>query len=760
MTITEPGTKGLELADPALLEKIDKLFACNVGEYVSLPQLVVVGDQSSGKSSVLEGLTKLSFPRDSGLCTRFATQIVFRRDTNLVEREISASIIPASGATPEEDQKLRGWKASALQSLNSEDFGRTMKEVHEVMNLSSFHGDQKPTFSNSVLQLEIRGPNESHLSVIDVPGIFKNTTLDRTTKSDIVLVRNMVLRYMQNQRSIMLAVVPANVDIATQEIIEMAREVDPEGGRTLRILTKPDLVDKGTEHNVIRLIHDGNLNGQLGWILVRNLSQKQLEDGNADRDTEERTFYRNAPWDRVPPENYGISALMARLQELLTSNVRREFPSVRSEVIKRLKESKDLLQSLGAQRDTAEQQRRILLDVVSAFQEITQHALGTNYGVSDAFDEDKDLRLATLVSVRNDVFSYDIAHFGHTYTFRPKPEETDGSVDGREESRNNPCDTENTENIMKSRKSWEPTRDTSVDNPTDTENPQIINPHNITKSRKSWKPTRNTSVEDLDDILHVSEPVEPSIKFGILSWIDGVYSNSRGFEIGTFNHTLLSTLMKKQSIKWSVLAWGYISDIISVVHAFIRKALEVVSKDTQMSSKITCLLMDDLVEKYKHAMTTVEFLLRIEREGTPITLNHYFNDNLEKCRQKRLYSTAAKKSFDDCKHGEVVRLRDLAQQHHMSNLDHTVRDIHDILDAYYKVARKRFVDNVCMQAADYYLVTGPEAPMKLFSPSWVNDLSDDRLEEIVGEGRASKRRRLQLQKEVEDLEIGKAVLLK
>lgn len=96
----------------------------------------------------------------------------------------------------------------------------------------------------------------------------------------------------------------------------------------------------------------------------------------------------------------------------------------------------------------------------------------------------------------------------------------------------------------------------------------------------------------------------------------------------------------------------------------------------------------------------------------------------------------------------------------MSNLDHTVRDIHDILDAYYKVARKRFVDNVCMQAADYYLVTGPEAPMKLFSPSWVNDLSDDRLEEIVGEGRASKRRRLQLQKEVEDLEVGKAVLLK
>ena len=67
------------LADPILLNKIDKLFECGVGDYIDLPQLVVVGDQSSGKSSVLEGLTNLPFPRDSGLCTRFATQITFRR---------------------------------------------------------------------------------------------------------------------------------------------------------------------------------------------------------------------------------------------------------------------------------------------------------------------------------------------------------------------------------------------------------------------------------------------------------------------------------------------------------------------------------------------------------------------------------------------------------------------------------------------------------------------------------------------------------
>jgi hypothetical protein len=116
------------LADPALLEKIDKLFACNVGEYISLPQLVVVGDQSSGKSSVLEGLTKLSFPRDSGLCTRFATKITFRREAKLKSREITASIIPASGDT-EEDLELKAWQASGLETLSQEGFAQMMKEV-------------------------------------------------------------------------------------------------------------------------------------------------------------------------------------------------------------------------------------------------------------------------------------------------------------------------------------------------------------------------------------------------------------------------------------------------------------------------------------------------------------------------------------------------------------------------------------------------------------------------------------------------------
>jgi hypothetical protein len=92
-------------------------------------------------------------------------------------------------------------------------------------------------------------------------------------------------------------------------------------------------------------------------------------------------------------------------------------------------------------------------------------------------------------------------------------------------------------------------------------------------------------------------------------------------------------------------------------------------------------------------------------------------------------------------------------------MQQTVQDIHDILQSYYKVARKRFIDNMCMQAADYYLVTGPAAPMTLFSPSWVYNLSREQLDQITGEEASVRRKRRQLQKQVNDLETGRKILL-
>lgn len=117
------------------------------------------------------------------------------------------------------------------------------------------------------------------------------------------------------------------------------------------------------------------------------------------------------------------------------------------------------------------------------------------------------------------------------------------------------------------------------------------------------------------------------------------------------------------------------------------------------------------------------------------------------------------KVIGGCQHGEVVRFDDIVQHHPMSNVKHTVYDIHDILKSYYKVARKRFVDNVCKQAADFYLITGPNTPLRLLSPEYILSLTEHQLDEIAGEDPYLKQKRQQLNREIDELERGRKILL-
>ena len=131
-------------------------------------------------------------------------------------------------------------------------------------------------------------------------------------------------------------------------------------------------------------------------------------------------------------------------------------------------------------------------------------------------------------------------------------------------------------------------------------------------------------------------------------------------------------------------------------------------------------------------------------------------------RQNRLRSALESKAHtqtDGTSFSKVVRLEDIVNTHPMSNTDHIVVEIHDILKSYYKVARKRFVDNLCMQVADFHLITGPDTPLGLFSPQFVGQLSEEQLAEIAGEDAGLKRRRASLKKAIKNLEEGKKILI-
>lgn len=182
------------------------------------------------------------------------------------------------------------------------------------------------SFSRDVLVIEVKGPNEEHLSIVDVPGIFRNVTEGSTTKADINLVRDIVTEAMENPRSMMLAVVAANIDIANQEILSLAKEYDRSGERTLGILTKPDLVEKGAEGSIAELLNGRGNKLTLGWHAVKNPDKSE---SNADRDRIEEKFFKEvAPWSTISKEKIGVRALQSRIQQLLSTHVRREFPKV------------------------------------------------------------------------------------------------------------------------------------------------------------------------------------------------------------------------------------------------------------------------------------------------------------------------------------------------------------------------------------------------------------------------------------------------
>lgn len=322
------------LGNQALLDKIDRLRELNVGSIVSLPQLIVVGDQSSGKSSVLESLTGFSFPRAAGLCTRYATQITCRREP---KRSVSITIIPRPDANDIVKQRLRKFHR-CLDEMNAQDLADIFKDANHAMGIRSGveptdgSDDGLITFSEDILRIEINGPDQPGLTVIDVPGIFRAATPGLTTDNDIKLVTSMVKRYMNDSRTIILAVIPCIVDIATQEILKLALDADPTGSRTMGVLTKPDLaLERATQQTILDLIQGKRQDLKLGYCVVKNRGADDKSSSPRDRSDEERAFFRQEPWSSVASSRrLGSDALKTILRDLLMDISKKEFPTVKN----------------------------------------------------------------------------------------------------------------------------------------------------------------------------------------------------------------------------------------------------------------------------------------------------------------------------------------------------------------------------------------------------------------------------------------------
>ncbi|KAL9126370.1 MAG: hypothetical protein Q9217_004572 [Psora testacea] len=335
-----------------------------------LLDLIVCGDQSSGKSSVLEAVSGVRFPTKDNLCTRFATELVLRRDSTITA---TVTIIPGAERSDEEKQKLRDFKAPTVQL---DHFSGLIDAAKINMGLDS----GAKAFTDDVLRVEISGPQQPHLTLVDLPGLIHAESKQQSTK-DVQLVSSLVRGYMANTRSIILAVVSAKNDYANQIVTKFARDVDPKGLRTLGIITKPDTLHAGSESEkaFLDLAQNKDVVFRLGWHVLRNRDYDGRNWSVEERDEKERDFFSQGAWMSLPTRVLGIAALKPRLSTVLKDQIIAELPSLIDDVEAGINESRKTLMRLGEARGTLQEQRLYLVRSSQSFSSLIKAAVDGLY---------------------------------------------------------------------------------------------------------------------------------------------------------------------------------------------------------------------------------------------------------------------------------------------------------------------------------------------------------------------------------------------
>lgn len=214
-----------------------------------------------------------------------------------------------------------------------------------------------------------------------------------------------------------LAVMPCNVDIATQEILKLAEAADPIGARTMGVLTKPDLAtEAATRAAVMDLVLGKRSRLKLGYYVVKNRSADDKSSTLAQCVEGERAFFMAPPWASAS-DRCGIAALKERLRRLLMKVSKEELPHVKAEIEERLRKCKADLETMGPTRADQNSQRQYLGKLAGRFQAVSQAALNGYYAGERIFKEHPELKLITRVTKLNEDFSDVFWSRGHRQHF-------------------------------------------------------------------------------------------------------------------------------------------------------------------------------------------------------------------------------------------------------------------------------------------------------------------------------------------------------
>ncbi|KAF7727940.1 Dynamin- GTPase protein [Apophysomyces ossiformis] len=315
-------------------------------ETLDLPQIVVVGSQSSGKSSVLETIVQRDFlPRGSGIVTRrpLILQLITLRQENAAEYGEFLHI---------QDKKFH-------------DFAEIRQEIER--ETSRVAGANKG-ISRMPIHLRIYSPKVLTLTLVDLPGLTKIPIGDQPTDIE-KQIRSLVMDYISKPNSIILAVTPANTDLVNSDSLKIARQVDPDGKRTIGVLTKLDLMDAGT--NALDILSGRQYPLKLGFIGVVNRSQQDILTSKPMQDAikAENDFFKQHPAYRSIALRCGTQYLSRQLSNLLLAHIKDKLPELRTKLSALISQTQQELAQFGEPSMASEPMHRgsLILRLLTKF---------------------------------------------------------------------------------------------------------------------------------------------------------------------------------------------------------------------------------------------------------------------------------------------------------------------------------------------------------------------------------------------------------
>ncbi|CAH1784568.1 unnamed protein product [Owenia fusiformis] len=336
-----------------VINKLQDVFNTVGSEAIQLPQIVVIGTQSSGKSSVLENLVGRDFlPRGSGIVTRrpLVLQLVYVREDDKETRETEGDNVEAAE-----------W-GKFLHTKNKiyTDFKEIRREIENETDRMA--GTNKGICEEPIM-CKIYSPRVLNLTLVDMPGMTKVPVGDQPEDIE-VQIRALCMKFMANPNSIILAVSAANQDMATSESLKLAKEVDPDGRRTLAVLTKLDLMDAGTD--AMDYLMGRVIPVKLGIIGVVNRSQADINDQKEIKEAlKDEASFLQRKYPAVANRN-GTPNLARTLQRLLMHHIRDCLPELKTRVNVMAAQFQQLLNSFG---DTVapDEKSQLLLSIITKF---------------------------------------------------------------------------------------------------------------------------------------------------------------------------------------------------------------------------------------------------------------------------------------------------------------------------------------------------------------------------------------------------------